>query len=258
MTCFRFALTSAVILCAATASAQNQERKPIEARGTLQGAAPGALQILSDSKETLAVKLPAKAADISFTANAELSFLKPGQTVKFSALMDKKGKVKEPVTLITIFTPIDRTELGVYPENADSGPNPLEGLFSSEPKREEPKKRPKTVMKEQPYRVGGTITSLKGGKMTVAAGGMQIKCELADNVKLKVAMNNLTYAREGDKVDVQGWHYPAAPDQGITANQVSIIAANPLADEKKKPRAAPKAGESEEKEEKNDENKKPE
>jgi hypothetical protein len=221
--------------------AQNREaeREQFQARGTLRGVAPGGLQMATDDNQLVAVKIQGRQAEVSFTGNADASFLKPGMQVKFSALVKKSGKVAEPITSLVIFTPQDRTEIGVYSENAASAPNPLEGLFSTEPK-EEPKKpaRPRRIVEDQPYRIGGTLVSLKAGKMVVSAGGNQIKCELADDAKIRVATSNLAYARVGDKVDVDGWTY-ATMKQLAVANRVSVTAAEPLTGEdKKKTRAS--------------------
>ena len=63
--------------------------------------------------------------------------LKPGMKVTFSAVMNKKGVVQGPITSLTVFTPVEATDIGVWPEKgSEGGPNPLEGLFSAKETKE--------------------------------------------------------------------------------------------------------------------------
>jgi hypothetical protein len=223
------------LVLASLAVAQEQGRERYEAAGSVRAVAPGAVQVLTAENGLVSVKLPTKPADISFTANADPSFLRPGLVVRFSAVPNKRWQITEPITSLTVFTPLERGDLGVYPENAGgSGPNPLGGIFSDPQSERQPKKKPtRKVAEEVPYRIGGTIVSIKANKMVVAAGGTQIKCEVADDVKVKVSLANLSYARLGDKVEIEGWHYPARKQAGVLANRISVTAVEPLTGEKK-------------------------
>jgi hypothetical protein len=219
------------------ALAQENNRERFDKSGTLRGVVPGGLQMATSDNELWNVRIEGRQAEVSYTASADASFLKPGMLVKFTAIVNKKGQVADPITFITVFTPVDRTELGVYPENT-GGSNPLEGLFSSE-KKEQPKKPVKKIVEDQPYRIGGTLASLKSGKMVVSAGGIQFKCELADDAKIRVALGNLSYAQVGDKVDAEGWYYETSKPNAV-ANRVSVTAVNTLTEEKKRPRPTAK------------------
>jgi hypothetical protein len=219
---------------------QEQPRENLSAKGTFRGGFNGGFQFASDSNEIWKVKLPAKASEISYTANAEPSFLRPGLNVTFTAVMNKKGVVKEPVTSLTVFTPLEAKDLGVWLEGAGEGaPNPLENLFSPKEVKEEPKtKGKKPVVEDQVCRVGGTLKSFKAGRLVVVAGRMEVKCELADNAKIKVSTSDLSFVQLGDKVEVDGWYYANAKQAGLWANSVSVTAANPLTGEKKKAKPA--------------------
>ena len=81
---------------------------------------------------------------------------------------------------------------------------------------------------------GGTLKSFKAGRMTVIAGGKEVKCEVAENVKIRVATSDLAFAQLGDKVEVEGWYYTNNKNAGLWATEVSITAANPLEGDKKK------------------------
>jgi len=224
----------------AIANSQDQPRENLSAKGTFRGGFAGGFQFATDSNETWNVKLPPKASEISFSGNAEPSFLRPGMKVTFTAVMNKKGVVKEPVTSVTVFTPQEAKDIGVWPEGAgESAPNPLEGLFSPKELKEEPKtKGKKPVVEDQICRVGGTLKSLKAGRLIVVAGRMEVKGELAENAKIRVATNDLSFVQLGDKVEVDGWYYANAKQAGLWANSVSVTAANPLTGEKKKPKPA--------------------
>jgi len=257
----RLAMLCLLILVSAVVSAQDQPKENLTARGTFRGGFKGGFQLAADTNEPWNVRLPAKASEVSFTANAEQSFLRPGMKVKFSAVMNKKGVVKEPVTSLVVFTPLEASDIGVWPENAgyDSAPNPLEGLFSPREVKEEPKtKGKKPVVEDQVCRVGGTLKSFKGGRLVVLAGRVEVKCELAESAKVKVSTNDLSLVQLGDKVEVEGWYYTNAKQAGLYANSVSVTAANPLTGEKKKtkpddePKEKPKSDDKTDKEAKSE------
>jgi hypothetical protein len=239
MNALRLPPLALLVVCGSFAIAQDREqpRENLTARGTLRGVFNGGFQLATDTNETWAVKLPEKAASISFSGTAEPSFLRPGLKVKFSAVMNKKGTVQEPVTAVTVFTPIEPKDIGIWPEGAggESAPNPLQDLFVPKEVKVEPKKPgKKPVITEQVCNVGGTLKSFKAGRLTVIAGGKEVKCELADNAKIRVATSDLAFAQLGDKVEVEGWYYVNNKNAGLWAREVSVIAANPLEGEKKK------------------------
>ena len=219
---------------------QDQPRENLSARGTFRGGFAGGFVFASDSNETWKVKLPQKASEVSFSGTAESTFLRAGMKVTFSALMNKKGVVKEPVTALAVFTPQEAKDIGVWPEGVGEGaPNPLEGLFSPREVKEEPKtKGKKPVVEDQVCRVGGTLKSFKGNRLVVVAGRTEVKCELAENAKIRVSTSDLSFVQVGDKVEVEGWYYANAKQAGLWANSVSITAANPLVGEKKKTKPA--------------------
>lgn len=242
----RFAALLLLAVVPAVLFAQDQPKENLSAKGTLRGVFAGGIQLATDDNEAWKVKLPDKPSEISYSANAEQSFLRPGMKVKFSAVMNRKGIVQEPITSLTVFTPLKPADLGVWPETEGEGAyNPLAGLFNTEEPKEQPKvKGKKPVVEDVACRVGGTLKSLKSGRMVVVAGRMQIKCELAENAKIRVSTSDLSLAQLGDKVEVEGWYYANAKQAGLWANQLSITAAEPLTGEKKK-----SGKESEEKEE---------
>lgn len=197
---------SLVLALASFGLGQDQPRENLSARGTFRGGVPGGFLFASDDNETWTVKLPNKASQVSFSGTAEPGFLRPGMKVTFSALMNRKGVVKEPIKSLTIFTPQERKDIGVWPEVSEGGTNPLEGLFSPREVKEEPKgKGKKPVVEDQVCRVGGAIKSFKGDRLVVVAGRVEVKCQLAEDAKIRVSTSDLSWVQLGDKVEVDGW-----------------------------------------------------
>jgi hypothetical protein len=232
----RFAIWLLILGPSLALAQEDRPKENLRAVGTIRGVFNGGFQLATDTNEQWKVKLPDKASEVSFSGTADHSFLKPGMYVKFSAVMNHKGVVQGPITSLTVFTPLEDKDIGWWPEKAaGGGPSPLEGLFSQkEVKKEEPKGKGKKI-EDEAYYVGGTLKSLKAGRMSVQSGGKEIKCVLAEDAKIKVATSDLSFAKLGDKVEVEGWYYANAKG-GLWANQVSVTAANTLQNEKKKPK----------------------
>lgn len=213
-----------------------EKREKLDASGTLKAIAPGAIQFAAKDGEIWTVKLPAKPQDLTFSGSAEHSFLKPGMMVRFTATMNKKGQVVGTIPSITIFTPIDATDVGLHLDKPQSGGNPLGGLFNDNKPMDEPKKPVKKPVVEQvDYRIGGKLVSLRNNRLVVSAGGTSVKCELAENAKISVSIADLSWAKPGDKVEVDAWYYANMKQAGAMGEKVTILASEPLKDEKKKP-----------------------
>jgi hypothetical protein len=233
-------IVPAAVVFSAIARGQNLEQEPLALAGTLKGVAPGGvLQVAANEKEVWNIKVEANPQDISFSGTAEKTFLKPGMFVELRGQITKRGVVMEPVSSLTVFTPSDARPVGVEadgPAGGDGG-----GLFNDakEEKKPDPKEKKATKAKgdDTVYRIAGAVSKVsRGGEVTVSAGGAQVKFNLAEECKISVDMNELTFASAGDKVNVQGWFYKGQPGNGVANRKVEITAANPLTDgSKKKP-----------------------
>ena len=221
--------------------AQNLERDQLNASGTVKQVAPGTIQISTGEGDLWVLKVDAKPQDVSFSGKAEKSFLRSGMFVEFRAQVSKKrGTVAEPVSALTVFTPSDARPPGIDADIVGGGSG---GLFSEpkEEKKPDAKERKAARLKgdDTIYRVAGAISKVgRGGDVTVSAGGTQVKFNLAEDCRISVDTNDLTFVSAGDKVTVQGWFYKGRPGQGA-ATKIEVIAANPLTDGNKKKPAKP-------------------
>ena len=225
----------------------NVPRENLAASGVLKGARGAVLQMQTTEGEPWLIQVqPNRPQDINFIASAEASFVKPGMLVQFSSKLNKRGQADEPVTALTIFTMKEGYQLGVMSDSSIEG-GASSGLFEEPAEKPKEKKAKAKLDEDTVYRVAGQVTKIgRTGEMTVNAGGTVVKAELAEDAKVSVDVNDLTYARPGDKVEVRGWYIAGQKGQGV-GNQVSVSAAEPLAGPKKKPlpgvKAAEEAGE---------------
>jgi hypothetical protein len=216
-----------------SAQAPRPERESLRANGTIKNVVPGGITLVTSEGEMWNVQLPRQAKDINYSASTDLEFLKPGMAINFSAMVNNKGLVVSEVASITVFTPLANTDLGIIPEGGNTA-NPADALFTDAKEEKKPAKAPEQVA----CYIGGQLVSLKGKKMIVSAGGAQLKCDLAENAQVKISVSDLSYLQPGDKVEVEGWYYSGRKEMGAMANRVSVTAANPLVDLKKKLKAS--------------------
>jgi hypothetical protein len=217
---------------------QNLERKPLNVAGTLKGVAPGVIQVEASEKEVWLLKVEAKPEDVSFTGSAEKSFLQPGMFLEFRSPVNKRGMVLEPIASLTVFTPSEARAPGVQADGDLGGGG---GALFNEGKEEKKgeakeKKAPKGKGDDTVYLVRGAISKIgRAGDVTVSAAGAQVKFNLAEDCKISVEVNELSYVALGDKVTVQGWYIEDQPGQGA-ASKIEVSAAKPLTSGvKKKP-----------------------
>lgn len=231
------------VLTSHDAFGQNLEKDPLKASGTIKNVAPGVLQIATGEGDMWLLKLEAKPQDVTFSGTAEKSFLRPGMFVEFRAQVSKKGVVAEPVANLIVFTPSEGRRPGVDPDSAGGGDG---GLFN-EPKDEkkpDPKAKKSTRLKadDTVYRVAGAISKVgRAGDLTVSAGGRQVRFNLAEDCKISIDINDLSFVSIGDKITVDGWFLKGRPGEGA-ANKIEVTATNPLTDGSKKKQTKPVKG----------------
>ena len=215
------------LLLSAPASSQDLEREPLNISGTVKGVGPGALQVSVTEKEVWVVSVDPniKPQDVTFTGTAEKSFLQPGMFLEFRAQVNKRGTVLEPVATLTVFTPSEARQPGLLSDGDLGGGDPKE------------KKTAKAKAEDAVYLVKGAITKVgRGGDITVSAGGAQVKFNLAEECKISVDLNDLSFVAPGDKVTAQGWFYKDRPGEGVANNRIEVTAEKPLTSGvKKKP-----------------------
>ena len=209
------------------------KREPLNATGTIKGIRPGLLHVLTEENDQWLIQVRARPQDIAFTGPADSSFLKPGMLVRFVGKFNKRGECVEPIGSLTVFTIREGHGLSIKPDS-EPGLAGTKEFFSDAKSVEKPAKRKEEAVS---YRVAGTLTKLsRNGEMTIAAPGATVKADLADDAKVSVDLNNLTYVREGDQIELRGEYLPAQKGQAI-ASWISVTAKEPLSDPKKKPAA---------------------
>ena len=208
----------------------NVPRESLAASGVLKGARGNVLQMQTNEGEAWLIQMqPTRPWDVTFTGPAEASFVKPGMLVQFSTRLNKRGQAPEPITQLTVFTMKEGYQLGVLSDAAIGGGGGLSsGLFDDpEPKAKEKPAKVK-LDEDTVYRVAGQITKIsRTGEMTINAGGTSVRADLAEDAKVSIDVNDLAYARPGDKVEVRGWYIANNKGQGV-GNQISVSAAEPL------------------------------
>lgn len=221
-------------LCATTALGQNAKpmKENVRAAGTIKDAGMGMLHVVGAGGDQWLVKLEANPRNVSFVGTAEPSWLQPGLLVRFSGRIDRRGKLVDPIGMMSVISLREGYQIGIMPEGGRGKDGP--GLFE-EPKPEKtPVKKPAGPPEPIAILVIGRLTTIKNGKFTIDAGGKQLKGELEEDARISIDVADLSWVRAGDKVELQGWAYPQQKNL-VHAQDITITASTPLASDKKRP-----------------------
>ena len=242
------------------AQAKNQVPKEIlRSTGTILRIAPGFLQVKTKDGGQWIIKVPDKQENISVIGSAEANWLQRGMYVRFTGLFDKRGKPAGSINQLQVFSPDKNTKIGVFP---DSGLGlETKELFGDKGPAGAPQAGKGTDRSQySPFMVSGRLAAAKGGKLSVLAGRTLVQAQLAEKVKISVAVSNPGLARIGDTVELEAW-YPAnqkAAGKAI-ATRLKVTATKPYAMTKReRPGRKPAAEKPEAKPAKPAENKEPE
>ncbi|MBX3412342.1 MAG: hypothetical protein KF708_06450 [Pirellulales bacterium] len=148
-------------------------------KGTFVAAKPGMIQWTDSNEIPYYVKV-VPMTDVQVLGEAEPGFLRPGQLVQFQGKIQGRGTVVEPIDELTVFTPRDGYNIGVF-------------------KADENDKRD-----DGPKLIAGQLRSIKNGKIVVVAGKQQIKAELIDEPQVKLDINDYSLAAPGDEIIISG------------------------------------------------------
>ncbi len=216
--CGYMSLVAAAGLCSLGLGAQQPGAMPqptenFEAEGVIDQIMPGRFQMTTNANQKWMIWItPQTRMELTGTATAD--FLRPGLCVRLHAAVDKQGNVTNKVEQLTVFTPDRRTTFGLWSEAG--------------------KEQFGTAGESKVYEVVGRIAAAQQGKLAVAAGSATLKLELADSAKIDVNLNDLSFARPGDKVTVRGKMFPGQPGMG-QAVEVRVSAEAVLGPAKSKP-----------------------
>ncbi len=208
------AAAGVILSCASPASAQRRRQQPVvkvktyRMKGSIVGVRPGLIQCTDEKGKPYMIKLdPERTKRVVVSGTAEPEFLRAGVFVRFTALLDKRGKPTEPVAEMTIFDPRDGFAMGVFPDD----PTDRNG----------------------PYLVAGQIREMKRGKVTLAAGNYKVQFELAESPQIGIEVSDYSLARRGDSIQVTGIGRPERP-QELIGTIVEIQLIQPLTGPQKK------------------------
>ncbi len=183
---------------------QQPKTEPFAAKGVIEAVARDRIQIMTDTEQRWMIFIDPKAV-VHVIGTAAPEFLGPGLFVKFSADFDKRGKAKEKVKKLAIFTPMQEMDIGYWPEGmapvaaepgakggADDGGG--EGFGGAAPGADA---QPSSI-----YTVHGQIRGNRKGKLTVATARASFQIEMAEEPEIAVDFNNFLVAKKGDKISI--------------------------------------------------------
>jgi hypothetical protein len=196
-----------------------QAMATIDVSGTIEGIAPGRIQVLADSNQMVMIALSPK-TKIQVTGEAGAEFLRPGMYVQLKAEVDKRGVVADKIDGLTIITPSPQKLPGIFHQPGAEATTP-DGFPAGK------------AGAGGTSTVRGKIASLKKNKMQIQVDRGTVICELGDNPKITLDLADYSMARQGDKITVQGLRMAGASGP-LQAMQVKIELAGPLGEKKKK------------------------
>lgn len=214
---------------------------PMKMTGTVEAVAPGWLQVTSGNGDAWRLQvLPSAKVKLFGTATPE--FLAAGQFISFTAPVDKShGRVTEPISKLTIFTPDETHLLGAFPAGAGESAPGGGGELAAPAEKTQPEAKQEVAQEAaaaEPFQISGRLSSVKNGKLTIVAPNTYfkgtLKAELADEPEISLDLAGAALfglAKKGDQVEVSGGQL--AP-QVAQVTEMAITLVEPLAPKEKK------------------------
>jgi hypothetical protein len=215
------------------------------------------VRMFSQANQSVLVTIT-QATKVQFVAKATPDFLRKDVAIEFTAEVDKKRNVKEPVTQLTIISLSAERGPGLSAEGSSSAePKSTEkdnfafgggalgggGGDAAPPKTHKPVRKTPAVQLPATCVVRGTIKTLRNGKLLLNIGRGVLRADVADNVEVNIDMADLTLAKKGDSISIKGVQIPLAggTDPMVNAESVSVQGSETLVGPKqKKPLPPPK------------------
>jgi len=223
------------------AAPPNSETLRVE--GEIKGVQNGVLLMETADGVQWMVAPPGRGGKVEVKAPATVQFLKRGMTVHFTADFNAQGKAVSEVGRITVFTPTADKRPGVYPLDGGGASPALKAIFNDSDKPVQP-----VQPQSKRFAVAGVVRSITPGAIMVAAGRTAVSAPLGAGSTVAVELQDLRYARTGDKVRVNGWHLPAQPGRAyaksidVTSTQTLGAATTPGATPRTPTRGSAKRG----------------
>jgi hypothetical protein len=217
--------------------------KPVDVQGTLEGAVKGAVVLLDDKNQRWQVAF-APGATIHVTGTASADFLHSGLVVEFQTEIDGHGVAQAKVEELKVTSSGKDKTLGLFPagkagddagdfggQGGELGGNAGAGNGKHAKHAPAAGKAPAGT-----YRIVGTLTVGRTGKLSAHAGRTTVQFTLADEPKISIDMADFSLVRRGDKVSIKGMAPPNRPGAALVAlaSDVKVELAEPLTGPKKK------------------------
>jgi len=183
-------------LAPAGARAQGEFRAPpnsliLEDTGTLEGM-QGNFVKFRDSKKDPWLLQVVRQTNVAIEGEADADYLRPGLTVELTGTVNQQGSLDEPIEEIEVLSVKGRPSLGLFSAEDETSDKPI--------RNPEPGK----------YRIRGKLASFKDGELLIAAGRLKIAAKTAEELKVKLTLDDARSAKFGDTLKVKAWYY----DQG--------------------------------------------
>lgn len=181
-----------------------------EFQAALRGVRGNVLIVKQEDGTEAQVMIPDHPAALTFVAEAEMAFLRPGMAIRFEVEFDRGGIPTGPVDKIEIFHPPQSRRMtramrerfvpGLYPKDDQLVPQAGPAM----------------------YRVVGNVAGMdESGALILRAGTRPVRVALTEEPKLEIRFHHLNLARPDDTVEVAGFFQP--PDETrIKAERVTV------------------------------------
>jgi hypothetical protein len=201
--------------CAQFVAPQNS--LSFEDKGTLEAIQGNAMQIRDSKSEPWLLSLGPDTI-VTVEGDAERDCLRPGLFVQFTGKINKKGQLEEPLSEIEITSAQAKAAMGIFPPDDTDGLKPVRALTAGS------------------YLVKGKLATFRDDELLVIAGRHKITGAVsADELKVKLNLDDTSLAQPGDEVKVKAWYYDAGrPNLNLgrrgnaMAEEVTITLAKPL------------------------------
>ena len=180
-------------------------------KGTLKGFNRGVITATREDGTDVMVKPPEDASAFVFTASAKPQFLQRGMMVRFQGSFAPNGTPTAPITKVEIFQPVNPQAIkGHTRELYTPGVHAVDRHGA---------KKPAQVAK---YNIVGSLVGINNaGVMMVQAGKVPVNAKLDVTVTFQVKYNNLSLAKEGDPISVEGFYTPP-DDTKIRGDRITV------------------------------------
>lgn len=210
--------------------AQEKEKKKeprnFAGKGKIDSISAGEIKMTNDKGESFTLKLN-KNSEIRVHGTAQRDYLQPNLMIQFDGIASKKlKKIKDEVKELTVFTPTRSMAPGLLPNPGKEAPPPVTAEDSE--------------AEWKPYVIGGTVKTVQEKSLIMDVPDLQpkVKLSLADDLKIKLDLDDLSLVKPGDAIAVQRGIFASEDQPIVNVHTAMIQLANPLTKANKPSKAA--------------------